>query len=1169
MDVEGSARSDAVFLSYASQDAAAARRICEALRAAGVEVWFDQNELVGGDAWDAKIRKQIAECALFVPIISANTQARLEGYFRLEWKLAVDRTHLMAHDKAFLLPVVIDGTPDVAARVPPEFRAVQWTRLARSPSNSRTGDETSDKFCARVKTLLAGNKSEATSRAEENQPAMASGSKGPRVIRSLRLWLALGGIAVTAILAVTVRQTGMKSTPAPGTEAQRLVAKARAVFESGDLLKRETYSLTEALLRKAEELDVSEAEAWALHASVSRWMRDFGFDNSTDLAAALKTQAERAIKLAPASVEARLAYATVNDDEAESILRALLAERPNDWRVLHGLARLRRRQEKTDEAVHLLQQARRLSDDDQAITGDLVTVLVYAGRFAEAEAVVAEVLPRRSCGRILEFDVRLKLNWRGDAAAAATALARWPTWMLKEDRGAHCAAQVWMWNREPAKALAILGGFPRDYFRHNRFTGPRAALTAWLHEMAGNTQASRTDWRTVLQVTERELAATPANTPALHWKAWAMTRLGDRAAAESILRELLERKVGAFRANDTTGGLAGLALTVGNTDEAFAELERLFTGKQALQGFLSTRATLDLNPCFDGIRTDARFLAIRATAAAPGEKKENKASAPLTLASEKSLVVLPLENLSPDPRNAFFTDGMHVEIIAALQAVPELKVPSREAARALQRDGGSAIEMARRAGAGHVLTGSVRRESTSVRIQLDLRRVSDGELLWSAPRVTRELKDTLALQAEVAEEVARILRARFDKGAFAGLRFLATDPRAYDAYLRAHAQYQRNLNRPAAILQAVALMEEGMKLDPKFMPGARLLGRMYVRLYVIESAPRYADEAKRWSELSSGLTPGGSGDSALAAYFCSVENDYSRALFYAENATRALPNDAEGHCYAGLALRGLGRWKEALSRLERSFTLDPQNSPAWAPLLESLALLRRLDEFQSWLTKLRAANPDAASQAEFSAYRFSLDGIVPALPTRRNEIGTHALLAALWRMRSFEDLAATAALRTPSDGANENTFNRRLRQCDALRWLGRESEALAVAVELMDVVERMNALDLRDAAGRARRLAFAQSRLGRADEAATTMRRAMDASGEREALYRWKDEVELAQIYAYAGRARPCVEVLAKLITVPSGVTVPRLKADPAWDKVRDDPAFQALLNDPRNSAPL
>ena len=124
----------AVFLSYASQDADAARRICDALRAESVEVWFDQSALRGGDAWDASIRRQIKDCALFVPVISGNTQSRSEGYFRLEWKLAVDRSHQMADDQAFLLPVVIDATLDANARVPEKFRDVQWTHLSTGTS---------------------------------------------------------------------------------------------------------------------------------------------------------------------------------------------------------------------------------------------------------------------------------------------------------------------------------------------------------------------------------------------------------------------------------------------------------------------------------------------------------------------------------------------------------------------------------------------------------------------------------------------------------------------------------------------------------------------------------------------------------------------------------------------------------------------------------------------------------------------------------------------------------------------------------------------------------------------------------------------------------------------------------------------------------------------------
>ena len=145
--MSGSSR--AVFLSYASQDVEAARRICEALQAGGIEVWFDQSELRGGDTWDHKIRKQIHDCALFIPIVSATTQGRVQGYFRREWKLAVDHTHDMSERVAFLVPVVIDDTGDVEADVPEAFRAVQWTRLPAG--------ETPQAFVARISQLLSPN----------------------------------------------------------------------------------------------------------------------------------------------------------------------------------------------------------------------------------------------------------------------------------------------------------------------------------------------------------------------------------------------------------------------------------------------------------------------------------------------------------------------------------------------------------------------------------------------------------------------------------------------------------------------------------------------------------------------------------------------------------------------------------------------------------------------------------------------------------------------------------------------------------------------------------------------------------------------------------------------------------------------------------------------------
>lgn len=136
----------AVFLSYAREDTDAARRIAEALRGFGVEVWFDQAELRGGDQWDAKIRKQIRECALFLPLVSQHTEERSEGYFRREWLLAVERTRDMAAGRTFIMPVVVDTTAESGAEVPEEFMRYQWTRLTN-------GEPTPD-FVTQVKRLL-------------------------------------------------------------------------------------------------------------------------------------------------------------------------------------------------------------------------------------------------------------------------------------------------------------------------------------------------------------------------------------------------------------------------------------------------------------------------------------------------------------------------------------------------------------------------------------------------------------------------------------------------------------------------------------------------------------------------------------------------------------------------------------------------------------------------------------------------------------------------------------------------------------------------------------------------------------------------------------------------------------------------------------------------------
>jgi TolB-like protein/tetratricopeptide (TPR) repeat protein len=209
--------SQAVFLSYASQDADAARRICDALLAAGIEVWFDQSELRGGDAWDQKIRRQIRDCALFVPLISRTTQARGEGYFRLEWRLADQRTHLMGRNRAFLLPVCVDDTPEAEADVPDSFTRVQWTRLPAGASDSA--------FADRVRRLLSPDAEAAPTPAPAGPVSRGAGSGRSR---SLLLLLVVAVLLVIGYAALD-RFVLSRRTTAPLNASAPIVAPEQSI----------------------------------------------------------------------------------------------------------------------------------------------------------------------------------------------------------------------------------------------------------------------------------------------------------------------------------------------------------------------------------------------------------------------------------------------------------------------------------------------------------------------------------------------------------------------------------------------------------------------------------------------------------------------------------------------------------------------------------------------------------------------------------------------------------------------------------------------------------------------------------------------------------------------------------------------------------------------------
>jgi TolB-like protein/Flp pilus assembly protein TadD len=1107
----------AVFLSYASQDAQAARRICEALRASGVEVWFDQNELVGGDAWDAKIRKQIAECALFVPVISANTQARLEGYFRIEWKLAAQRTHAMAEAKPFLLPVVIDAMRDAEAHVPTEFRVVQWTRLPAG--------ETTALFCARVRALLDGGAAMPRPPAVSNHGRDTSGgpldeSPARNHRRRLGLPVALAGVAVIA-LGVAIWQSGRRglteSSPpqesgsgqalANGRSAEipaaagarksgavqpdvaSLMARARALSRKIDVVRADLDAAS-ALIDQAVKLDPTNAEAWATRALVDWRYADSYLDRSPARFDAVRQHARQAMSIDPTNATAQFAQALAlvllngNAPTREAAVKMLepLAESPDvDVDVLLSLSLLER--SNLDKARAYLDRAARVPAAAGRANFNRAMMHFRARQFQAAEDAIDRAIADDPAALFLLWKAYLQQIWEGDPATAVRTIAAIPPALLLDDFAMSARYSFQLCARDYDGALATMRAFPRDYIESGASSGPTGYFKGYVLARAGKTAAAEIEWRAALDVVERRLAPRPNDRTLLVFKALLLASLGDRPGAEKLWRAARE----LFGDAGEDWADHRLRLELLPDDEALDYLATQIERGQvwALAGFLR------VDPYLDRLRANPRFSKLLAQAdadprlsphaAKPATKLLNEASPAL---DPKSVAVLAFDNLSDDKANEYFSDGISEELLNALAKVPGLRVAARTSAFYFKGRHETAQEIGQKLGMAHLVDGTVRKEGNAVRVVAHLSRTDTGEQIWTAA-FDGTLDKPWALQEKIAGQIAQALQVKLGATAQAAR---SVNPEAYAFVLEGRYFWNQRADQPEdALAKAADAFQRALTLDPDFAEAHAGLGDVWVTRGLYRSmdgrgasvAGDYA-QAKAEARRALALNPALAEPHVTLGYVAYCERQFADAEQHYARAFAANPNYALAYHWHAILLSAVGRVDEDLQELDRSIRLDPLSSNTLWSLTVSCLNRGRLAEALAASDRALALRP----------------GLVPA----------HSDRALILLKLGRKDEAITEARTVGRDLTVEPRWWADAGAIYVLRQAG-------LAAEAADYAKRVLAIFSADDYRRA----FVLAALGRFDEALPAMR------------------------------------------AIPT-IALTRVYWHPMWDPFRDDPRFRQLL---------
>ena len=541
---------------------------------------------------------------------------------------------------------------------------------------------------------------------------------------------------------------------------------------------------------------------------------------------------------------------------------------------------------------------------------------------------------------------------------------------------------------------------------------------------------------------------------------------------------------------------------------------------------------------------------------------------------EKSIAVLPFENLSDDKSNAYFSEGIQDEILTRLSKIAALKVISRTSTMRYKSVPDNLREVGKQLGVAHILEGSVQKIANAVHVNVQLIRADSDEHLW-AESYNRKLDDVFGVEGEVASAIADQLNAKLSGTEQKAVADKPTqNAAAYDAYLRGlsveHGEYSYDAFQQSArdYLQAV-------ELDPKFAPASARLAviRSFLFFNGVDPRTNTPDAVKEAADRAMALAPE-AGESWLAegSYRYRVQRNFEGALAAYEEALKRLPNSSYIHQYLGIVQRRLGRWQEAEANYKKALELDPRD----VGLLNDMGnefynYLRRFDDALAVLDRALQLAPDSAAAHANKSYILQNSG-------RLGEAGREiaripddvmddwvvaARVGQAMYERRFGDAikAIERKLSSVPTGQPPDFFEKQflvnLGFC--YEWAGQGEEArLAFTKALEAIRPTPETVVAPDANGSPVILALTYAGLGEKEKALEQAQRAINDYA-TDAVFKPAAESALAQIQARFGDHDAAIAALPHLLEVPAGLTPANLKFDPLWDPLRQDPRFQKL----------